>query len=77
MNEGLIPNRYAKALYKYAREHGVAEAIYEEMKRFDDAFKTLVREIKKREAPKEKPVESKEPKKPKKQKNHKHGCIIV
>lgn len=40
MNEGLIPNRYAKALYKYAREHGVAEAIYEEMKRFDDAFKT-------------------------------------
>lgn len=43
----------------------------------DDAFKTLVREIKKREAPKEKPVESKEPKKQKKQKNHKHGCIIV
>ena len=39
MNEGLIPNRYAKALYKYAQEHGVAEPIYEEMKRFDDAFK--------------------------------------
>ena len=39
MNEGLIPNRYAKALYKYAREHGVTEVIYEEMKRLDDAFK--------------------------------------
>lgn len=39
MNEGLIPNRYAKALYKYAREHGVAESIYEEMKRLDAAFK--------------------------------------
>ena len=39
MNEGLIPNRYAKALYKYAQEQGVSKAIYEEMKRFDDAFK--------------------------------------
>ena len=42
----------------------------------DDAFKTLVREIKKCDAPKEKPVESKETKKPKK-KNHKHHCLIV
>lgn len=42
----------------------------------DDAFKTLVREIKKRDAPKEKPVESKETTKPKK-KNHKHHCLIV
>ena len=31
MNEGLIPSRYAKALYKYAQEHHVAAPIYEEM----------------------------------------------
>ena len=35
MNEGLIPSRYAKALYKYAQEHHVAAPIYEEMKRLD------------------------------------------
>lgn len=38
MNEGLIPSRYAKALYKYAREHNVATPIYEEMKRLEAAF---------------------------------------
>lgn len=38
MNEGLIPSRYAKALYKYAQEHHVAAPIYEEMKRLDAAF---------------------------------------
>lgn len=38
MNEGLIPSRYAKALYKYAQEHGVATPIYEEMKRLDGSF---------------------------------------
>ena len=32
MDNGLIPHRYAKALYKFATEHGTAEAIYEEMK---------------------------------------------
>ena len=32
MDNGLIPHRYAKALYKYAMEHGTAEAVYEEMK---------------------------------------------
>mgnify|MGYP001196954447 CR=1 FL=1 len=40
MNEGLIPSRYAKALYKYAQEHHVAAPIYEEMKRLDAAFAT-------------------------------------
>ena len=40
MNEGLIPSRYAKDLYKYAQEHHVAAPIYEEMKRLDAAFAT-------------------------------------
>ncbi len=40
MNEGLIPSRYAKALYKYTQEHHVSAEIYEEMKRLDSAFAT-------------------------------------
>ncbi len=28
MNEGLIPRRYAKALYKYAQEHNCTEEVY-------------------------------------------------
>ena len=32
MDNGLIPNRYAKALYKFAMEHGSTQAVYEEMK---------------------------------------------
>ena len=32
MDNGLIPQRYAKALYKYALEHDTAAAIYDEMK---------------------------------------------
>ena len=28
MNEGLIPGRYAKALYKYATEQGESDAVY-------------------------------------------------
>lgn len=32
MNDGLIPNRYAKALYKYAQEQGVAQEVYAQMK---------------------------------------------
>ena len=32
MDNGLIPHRYAKALYKFAMEHGSADAVYEEMK---------------------------------------------
>ena len=31
MNDGLIPNRYAKALYKYAQELGMAQAVYAQM----------------------------------------------
>ncbi len=38
MNEGLIPSRYAKALYKYAQEHHVSAPIYEGMKQLDIAF---------------------------------------
>lgn len=32
MNDGLIPQRYAKALYKFAIENGKSEVVYEEMK---------------------------------------------
>ncbi len=32
MDQGLIPNRYAKALYKFALEKGSAERVYELMK---------------------------------------------
>lgn len=32
MNEGLIPGRYAKALYKYASEQGESDAVYGQMK---------------------------------------------
>lgn len=38
MNDGLIPQRYAKALYKYALEKADAAQLYEEMKRVADAF---------------------------------------
>lgn len=31
MNNGLIPHRYAKALYKYAEEQGKARVVYDEM----------------------------------------------
>src|SRR5574344_892745 len=31
MNEGLIPKRYAKALYKYASDEGAAKDLYEQM----------------------------------------------
>ena len=32
MDNGLIPRRYAKALYKFALEHGSTDKVYEEMK---------------------------------------------
>ena len=32
MDNGLIPHRYAKALYKFAMEHKAADVVYEEMK---------------------------------------------
>lgn len=38
MNDGLIPRRYALALYKYANEKGNTEAVYEEMKQVADSF---------------------------------------
>lgn len=38
MNEGLIPSRYAKALYKFALERGAAERVYGLMKSLTAAF---------------------------------------
>ncbi len=38
MDNGLIPRRYAKALYKFAAEHGTTDAVYAEMKEVADAF---------------------------------------
>lgn len=39
MNDGLIPQRYAKALYKLALDKGNAKAVYEEMKLVADSFR--------------------------------------
>lgn len=38
MEAGLIPQRYAKALYKFALEQNRAQDVYNEMKRVADAF---------------------------------------
>lgn len=38
MNEGLIPQRYAKALMKLAQEKGVTAPLYEEMKTLAQSF---------------------------------------
>ena len=38
MNEGLIPQRYAKALYKLAEERNNTSAVYEEMKILAKSF---------------------------------------
>jgi F-type H+-transporting ATPase subunit delta len=38
MNEGLIPRRYAKALYKFAQEQGADARLYEQMKSLAKAF---------------------------------------
>lgn len=38
MNDGLIPRRYALALYKYAKEKGITLPVYEEMKKVIDSF---------------------------------------
>ena len=40
MNEGLIPRRYAKALYKVALEKGVDRRVYELMKTLSESFAT-------------------------------------
>ena len=39
MNNGLIPQRYAKALYKLAEEKGNAAQVYDEMKNVVEAFR--------------------------------------
>lgn len=41
MNEGLIPNRYAKALYKYAVENGQQQSVYDEVKRLAASYEAL------------------------------------
>ena len=41
MNDGLIPKRYAKALYKYALENGDTEQIYELLKPLSQGLKGL------------------------------------
>lgn len=38
MDNGLIPQRYAKALYKFAREHNTDSTVYEEMKEVISSF---------------------------------------
>lgn len=38
MNDGLIPRRYALALFKYAKEKNITEPVYDEMKQVIDAF---------------------------------------
>lgn len=38
MIPGLIPNRYAKALYKYASEHNSTKQVYDEMKNVISSF---------------------------------------
>ncbi|MBP3298524.1 MAG: F0F1 ATP synthase subunit delta [Muribaculaceae bacterium] len=40
MNDGLIPHRYAKALYKLALERGNQKAVYEEMKAVVASFES-------------------------------------
>ncbi len=41
MNDGLIPQRYAKALYKYALEKNNTAAVYDEMKQVVASFESL------------------------------------
>lgn len=38
MNQGLIPNRYAKALYEYAAESGSDKRVFDIMQKLADAF---------------------------------------
>lgn len=38
MNEGLIPNRYARALYRYSRDCGDADTVYAQTCRLADSF---------------------------------------
>lgn len=41
MNDGLIPQRYAKALYKYALEKNNTAAVYDEMKQVVASFEAM------------------------------------
>ena len=41
MNDGLIPARYAKALFKYAEEQGKTAQVYEQMKRLEASFEDV------------------------------------
>ncbi|MBQ1724652.1 MAG: F0F1 ATP synthase subunit delta, partial [Muribaculaceae bacterium] len=45
MSDGLIPRRYAKALYKLALENGDAKEIYEQLKRLNFRY-TAIDELK-------------------------------
>lgn len=38
MSDGLIPRRYAKALFKFTQEQGSSDAVYEEMKNVIESF---------------------------------------
>lgn len=38
MNEGLISRRYARAIFRYARERGVEELVYDKMKLFEENY---------------------------------------
>lgn len=40
MIDGLIPRRYAKALYKFAEEKGATQAVYDEMKKVIESFQS-------------------------------------
>ncbi len=40
MNEGLIPRRYAKALYKYAQEQQCAMQVYADAQQLEETFAT-------------------------------------
>ncbi|MBQ5775738.1 MAG: F0F1 ATP synthase subunit delta [Bacteroidaceae bacterium] len=40
MKEGLIPRRYAKALYKYAQEHQCTQQVYTDAQRIEEVFAT-------------------------------------
>ena len=41
MNDWLIPNRYAKALFKYAKEKECTQKVYEEAKRLSNSFSAV------------------------------------
>lgn len=42
MNDGLIPNRYAKALYKQAEETSCAPVVYDQMVKLENAYNNAI-----------------------------------